>query len=257
MELEDFIVLGRTVPEESKKYGTRVCMAGYSPSHGLRRVYPLTIDNPLRARHQAHLQVQPNPQDSRRESLKLIDAITGIRGVSTHPVLSTPEVCDIAEHLAYPSLRAMNQAQVSLGFLKMLGTPRLVWKQRPAITPPAQLLLFDEFLQDVRTAGFLTGKDYPRIPYLVFHDHESQHALQLREWGCFEYLRKHDGGEEQLGTILHLDQQQQPHSPAPRVFYALLGNMSHRRNVWLVIQLYSRLQHAMAQIPLFARRATP
>ncbi len=44
MTVEDFVVLGRTVPEDSQKYGKKVCMAGYSPSLSqLLRVYPLMM----------------------------------------------------------------------------------------------------------------------------------------------------------------------------------------------------------------------
>lgn len=44
MHVEDFVVLGRTVPEESKKYGQRICMAGYSlENNQFLRIYPLFV----------------------------------------------------------------------------------------------------------------------------------------------------------------------------------------------------------------------
>ena len=59
MHVEDLIVLGRTVPEESRKYGQKVCMAGYSAENNqFLRVYPLLVpvggdadSNGFRARH--------------------------------------------------------------------------------------------------------------------------------------------------------------------------------------------------------------
>jgi hypothetical protein len=250
--LNDFIVLGRTVPEESNKYGIRVCMAGISATHGFRRIYPLTVDNPLRSRHQASLLVFQNPHDTRRESLKLCDAVDSILSVSAQPVISTEQVCQLAETTGYLSLRAMNAHRVSLGFLRSLIPPQLQWKLRKECTTPQQLSLFDETINDLRIAGFLTGKDYSRVPYLYFRDQErAEHRLQLREWGCFEYLRKWDGTQENLAERLGL-------LDASREFFLLVGNMSHRRNVWLIIQLFSRRpQGQMALLPFGTEWSSP
>lgn len=239
MRIDDFIVLGRTVPEESAKYGRRVCMAGYSATlGGLSRIYPLTVDNPLRSRHQAALKVMANPRDSRHESYKLQDAVDSIYAVSDAPAWSTAAVCDLAATTYASSIDALNQAKRSLGFIAIQGVPKLVWKERTLIYKPEQLLLFDELANDLRTAGFLAGQDYPRIPYIEFKDGHKWRCLQLREWGCFEYLRKHDfdggGIEKALGLHQHGDQ-----------FYALVGNMAHRRNVWLIIQLFHAPQPSL------------
>lgn len=71
------------------------------------------------------------------------------------------------------------------------------------------------------------------MPYLTFKDAEGEHTLQMREWGTFQYLRKHQFQGESLDKALHL------RTPGEQ-WYALVGNMAHRRNVWLVIQLVHR-----------------
>lgn len=231
MRIDDFIVLGRTVPEASKRYGKRVCMAGYSPELGrLVRVYPLTIDNPLRARHQATLELMRNPDDPREESYKLRDAVSAIYQVSEKALWSTSMVCDLAATGCAPSIQVLNAQRRSLGFVRLQGMPRLVWKERPAVTDTGQLALFDEFVEDLQVTQFLVGNDYPRVPYLAFRDSHGSHCLQLREWGCFEYLRKHGFAGEGLEQALHLGRTDED-------YYALVGNMAHRRNVWLVIAL--------------------
>src|SRR5262245_2553951 len=109
MRLDDFIVLGRTVPEASQHYGTRVCMAGYSDELAkIIRVYPLLIDSPLRSRYQATLEVSLNSDDNRRESYKLRDAVTSIYGVSSKPLWSTGQVCDLADKMHYASIAELN-----------------------------------------------------------------------------------------------------------------------------------------------------
>lgn len=243
MRIDDFIVLGRTVPEASKHYGRRVCMAGYSPELGtVVRIYPLTIDNPLKARYQAVLEVQRNPQDARRESYKLRDAVSAIHAVSAQPVWTTAMVCDLAVAQHFPSIQAMNAQRVSLGFVAIDGGPHLVWKDRGTLASAGQLELFDEFVQDLQVTKFLLGQDYPRIPYLEFHDSAGWHCLQLREWGCFEYLRKTGFDGQGLAQALSLHQTQHH-------WYALVGNMAHRRNVWLVIHLWHTPRASFALFP--------
>jgi hypothetical protein len=234
MRLDDFIVLGRTVPEASQRYGTRVCMVGYSEELGKAlRVYPLLIDAPLKSRHQATLELTRNSDDNRRESYKLRDAVTSVYGVSSQAYWSTEQVCDLADKMHYASIAELNRQKASLGFVALLGTPHLELKSREATAPPAQLALFDEFVQDLRTTQFWGGRDYPQVPYVTFQDAEGIHALQLREWGTFEYLRKHQFLGDGLDKALHL------HASGEQ-WYALVGNMAHRRNVWLVIQLVHR-----------------
>jgi hypothetical protein len=234
MRLDDFLVLGRTVPEASQHYGTRVCMAGYSEELGrIIRVYPLLIDTPLKSRYQATLELTRNSDDNRHESYKLRDAVTSIYGVSSQPHWSTSQVVDLADKMHYPSIAELNRQRLSLGFIALRSTPILTFKGRDASPQGPQLTLFEEFVEDLRRTNFWTGRDYPQVPYVTFQDGAGEHTLQLREWGTFEYLRKHKFAGEGLDQALHL-------RTAGEQWYALVGNMAHRRNVWLVIQLVHR-----------------
>ncbi len=76
LHVEDFVVLGRTVPEDSKRYGKKICMAGYSPDlNQFLRVYPLMLpigdsadSNDFKARHAYSLDLRRNDQDNGIES---------------------------------------------------------------------------------------------------------------------------------------------------------------------------------------------
>jgi hypothetical protein len=189
MRLDDFLVLGRTVPEASQHYGTRVCMAGYSEELGrIIRVYPLLIDTPLKSRYQATLELTRNSDDNRHESYKLRDAVTSIYGVSSQPHWSTSQVVDLADKMHYPSIAELNRQRLSLGFIALRSTPILTFKGRDASPQGPQLTLFEEFVEDLRRTNFWTGRDYPQVPYVTFQDGAGEHTLQLREWGTFEYL---------------------------------------------------------------------
>src|SRR5262245_23400467 len=81
MHLEDFTVLGRTVPEESQKYGKRVCMAGFSRlNNQFVRIYPLLVPvgdnigtNGFRARYSYAVSLRRNENDNRTESWRVED----------------------------------------------------------------------------------------------------------------------------------------------------------------------------------------
>lgn len=238
MLLHDLVILGRTVPEESHKYGVRVCLAGHSEQlGGLVRVYPVLVDAPLKSRHRAILAVERNPQDSRQESYKLLDAVGAVKAVSPSPVLSTAAVTALAERHQVASIAELNRGKLSLGFVAVRGRPVLEWHTKDTCADPRQLSMLLSFQNDLRVAQFLTGKDYARVPYLTFHDREGKHSLQLREWGCFEYLRQCDGTVNDLHERLRL-------ADPRREWFVLVGNMTPHRNVWLVIQLFSRLRLA-------------
>src|SRR5262252_7560519 len=180
MRLDDFLVLGRTVPEASRHYGVRVCMAGYSEELGrLLRIYPLLIDAPLRARHLATMEVIRNPDDNRRESFNLRDAVDSIYAVSDAPHWSVGQVCDLASHVQARSIAQLNALKVSLGYIPLMQAPELVWCTRPEKGSDVQLMLFDEFVHDLHITQFWTGTAYPQVPYLRLKDADGEHTLQL------------------------------------------------------------------------------
>ena len=195
------------------------------------RVYPVLPSAPLRVRHRATLRLQRNPQDNRKESFKLSDAENSIYRWSDKPVMPVHAIPEMITTHA-KSIDALNEQRLSLGFIPCLDPPVLKWKYRKELVDHTQLDLFDEFVRDIKTQGFLVGKNYPQIPYLEFWDDGGKHCLQLREWGGFEYLRKQDMRGVELGNAYHLGK-------SDRQYYVLVGNMAHRRNVWLVLHVWN------------------
>jgi len=231
MRIDDLIVLARTVPEESKKYGRRVCLAGMSKDLGLVRVYPLTVDNPLRSRREASLEVERNPDDSRYESFKLKDAVGSILSVTDSPVLGTSDVCSFAEKTS-TTIARLNEQRKSLGFVQVIGCPEIIFRTRESIPDPDQRELWSGFMQDLAASDFRSGPTFRHVPYLRFKDAGGWHELQFREWGAYEYLRKINGKGHELSTILKL--------PESRDFFVFVGNMTSHRSAWMVLQLFSR-----------------
>ncbi len=238
MKLDDYCCLGRTVPEQSKKYGRKVCTAGYSAElRQFMRVYPCPVESPMQQRHVCHLQLERNSQDSRIESWQLARERTDDGILAVHEARPSNQVIAYLDQHKAPSIAYLNERRLSLGIIKPVG---LRGYFRDAQTDkdidPDQRGLFDD-LDFTFGMGQIT-----RAPYLRFSDEAGAHDLQLREWGCYEWLRRQPDSASQLWDNLRLRQQE-------RDFYLLVGNMAHHRNVWLVIALYSQASAG----PLFAQ----
>lgn len=221
MIVEDFVCLGRTVPEESKKYGHKVCMAGYSFELGqFLRVYPLPVQNPLKANRKYVLSLCRNSSDSRFESWKLTDRIALYE--SKDKVYESDLRRIFTENVS-ESIAILNDRRASIGVVRPLDM--LGEFDHRANCGETQMDLFDHcdhhFGADAINA----------IPYLRFMLAGKSHRLQLREWGCYEWIRKNPCECAKLWNNLRLKEQTDK--------YLLVGNMANHRNVWLVIKSFS------------------
>lgn len=226
MRIDDFVCLGRTVPEESKKYGRKVCMAGYSAElNSLVRVYPLPVHNPIEQRSNCVMELERNRQDGRRESWRLKREMGNEGIVNVGEKVAKATVVDWLDERAACSIAALNQSRASLGVIKPLALSWL-FKQSDEIVDPTQRTLFDDL--DFHFGETAT----PRIiPYLRFADEGGEHCLQIREWGVHEWLRKEPDKAAQLWDNLRLTSpNQQP--------YLVIGNMCNCRTSWLVINVF-------------------
>lgn len=218
MICEDFTCLGRTVPEESRKYGHRVCMAGYSRElNQLMRVYPLQVQNPIRCRHRYRLELDRNSDDSRPESWKL-------RSERVQEIEAAPFDVSELERCCFESIDELNRRKLSLGVLRV-DSVRGEFVARSDAPQHDQRTLFE--IDDGRAFG---ARAVGLMPYLNFHDAAGRpHRLQIREWGCYEWVRKRPGDAAGLWRNLQL------HRPQLLV----VGNMNNRRTAWLVIKSFA------------------
>ena len=225
MILEEVIILSRTVPEESKKYGRRVCLVAFCRDlNCLIRLYPVEIKTPCRAGDACRVRVVKNTDDNRDESFKLTDAVHGWLDTTGHCELSTivPLLCK-----RYPepgdTIDELNASRRSLGVI--YGSPAGVFVRKgdKQVLDPQQMLMFEDIA---------TFSDKQRCaPYLQFGTHQ----LQLREWGVHEWLRKHPDNPDVVWHNLRLNQPQ----------LMIVGNMMNRRNVWMVLKTYRMHQMSL------------
>lgn len=238
--IDDFVMLGKTVPEPTRSDGrVFVCSAGISVQLGhLVRVYPLAQREAPERWSVSTVSLERNPADSRHESWK----IAGDRSPGAHERINRSFVTAgkipgskraglLARH-AVPSIAEANARRISLAVVHP-SSMELDFEFNPSSPDSPQLALFDDGAEKPKAGA----KRFAYIPRLWFTDEGGTHHLMLRDWGCFEFMRKYgDGRRRELTAALRLD----------KSCSLLVGNLSNQRNAWLVISVLRGLRAEQA-----------
>lgn len=235
MILEDFVMLGKTIPEPQSDGRTFVCSAGVSQEYkSLIRIYPLAVRECPKRWQRCRVLLERNPKDNRLESFKL----KGNRQAGHHEVingecfevlgeLSKEQRLECLERFFVDSIHQANYLRKSLAIVQPKHIPQLDFDHNVDSPASPQMKLFDESLPEPEGA-----KRFPFIPRIEFEDDDGRHRLMLRDWGCFEFMRKQgDDRRYELHSALGL------HNNPP----LLVGNMNNQRTAWLVISVLSGL----------------
>lgn len=243
MILDDFVMLGTTVPEPNSDGRVFVCSAGYSATlRSLIRVYPLSRHGAPSRWSVNTVRLERNPRDSRPESYQLAgDRRPGAhqhinRVFETTGAVARTGRSELLKRCTVGSIAEANDRRLSLAILHSDGMD-LEFEHNPASPDSPQLALFD--IGDTIPAG---ARRFPFIPRLRFRDEAGAHRLMLRDWGVYELMRKHnnltqmtEGGRRRyVGDALHLD-------PTCSL---LVGNLNNQRTAWLVISVLRGLRAA-------------
>lgn len=235
MIVEDFVMLGTTVPEPSSDGRVMVCSAGFSYElRAMLRVYPLARAGVPRRWGKFRVPLERNPKDSRAESWK----IAGDRSVEVHSGINerfeSVGSCSDSERdwmlgrFGVESIQKANERRLSLAIIQQDSAPRLEFDESRDSPDSPQLRLFDG---PVEVSG---AKRFPYIPRLSFEDQDGAHRLMLRDWGVYEFMRKNPHQEyDKLAGALRLSENRP----------LLVGNMSNQRMAWLVISV---LKHGVS-----------
>lgn len=247
MILDDFVMLGTTVPEPNSDGRVFVCSAGLSPEYGkLVRIYPLARRNVPKRWGQYRVPLERNPRDSRDESFQ----IAADRRIGAHERIN--DHFEIVRKQVPHSERVAMLAPYVVGSIreanersKAAKTPRERFSLA-VIHPESLELTFDhnpDSPDSPQQALFDRGGDppsgakrFPLIPRLRFRDELDWHNLMLRDWGTFEFQRKHSSEyfRRNLANALHLDQSSS----------LLVGNFNQHRTSWLVISVLNGIREA-------------
>jgi hypothetical protein len=237
LTIDDFVMLGKTVPEPNSDDRVFVCSAGVSPTlRQLIRIYPLARTGAPARWATCAVTLERNPKDSRGESFKLAGDRTPAAHGHINEVFKVgdpwPEDhrADLLRGFTVDSLAEANAHRRSLAVIHPEWI-ELDFEFNPESPASPQLQLFDTS-KPVPEAG---AKRFPFIPRLRFGDEGGTHRLMLRDWGAYEFLRKHDAARRfELANALHLDGSAS----------LLVGNFNRHRNSWLVISVLRGIRPA-------------
>lgn len=231
-ETIDYLVLGQTVPEKSKKYGVRVCTAGISlKTFELERVYPLLVNHHFkRWQHFKELPVARNNKDRRDESWKLSIHPSKINSVNSDIVKKSRRK-DIIEYsyntCGYKSIADLNNDRKSLAIIKMIKPRGFFTDGEKKPTCVRQLSLFDDGIDE----NEVTKKGYRYLPRIEFKTEDGKnHNFQMNSWDAYMHQKNlaPKYGYENLWKANNLRDGQ----------YALIGNLNNYRNTWLIISIF-------------------
>ncbi len=243
MILDDFVMLGTTVPEPNSDGRVFVCSAGYSATiRSLIRIYPLARRGAPSRWSTNRVRLERNPKDWRLESYQLAgDRRPGVHEHINHvfePDGAIPKTAraELLKRTFIDSIREANEKLLSLAIVHP-SEMELYFEHNPSSPDSPQLALFD--LPGDPPSG---ARRFPFIPRLRFRDSAGEHRLMLRDWGVYELMRKHNNltamsdaaRRRYVGQALHLDQS----------CSLLLGNMNNQRTAWLVISVLRGLRAA-------------
>lgn len=240
--LDDFVVLGRAVPECIKNGRVTVCTAGYSKTLGFVRVFPTTTRMPLNTWNIVKVPVERDPRDTRKESWKIQGSknewtrlgekaqVTG----QVHP----KDRLNLIANLVDDCVNDINESRRSLGIVKPT-IEECYFCSEEDFDPTLQETLFGAPLPTTKKQY----REFPKIKYRCSNCRAKKHHDQtVLEWGFYEWMRKHPDKPEQVWENAQI------FSPKHECFF-LVGNMRDRRTAFLIISVL-RLQKGTVSQPL-------
>jgi hypothetical protein len=243
MTVNDFILLGWTAPHPTLRNGDCICAAGYSRKlNDFVRIYPVPFPfrSDIHRWDQLAMPLMRNHRDSRNESWK-IKYLDRDRNALASLITKCGRTNFEAErawldsHLS-DSIDQLNSEKRSLGFLRARNI-RVGFRQR---TLETEVLTTDSLFKDDN----FKLEQSSLIPELEFQNLDGTwNRLQLLEWGCFEYLRKHPLNQEGLWRALMIGQDDYEH-------FLFVGNHNRYRTTWLGIALLHAKRSRYAQLSL-------
>lgn len=222
MRIDDFIVLGRTTPIASKKYGHCVCVAGYSEElRQFVRIYPTKVRSKIKTLCSLSVEVERKNEDNRFESWALKTRSEDSILTVSEP-LPKEDILPILNDNISASVGELNEKKASLGVIKPEKF-EIVTEQRKG------------FVQ--HNGGIRTMEAFPVIPRLELPPTPGEQArFMINEWGVYMLMDKYERAGK---TLTATDIKNALHIKDGKEVYFVVGNLNKVRNIWLVIKVFT------------------
>lgn len=250
MTLNNVIVLGVAVPEQTKNNGKTACVAAYHHDLGLIRLYPARPDGDLRRWAIVDVDVERPAanKDSRKESFKILGPLEDQQYKKVGELSDRIARAELMDRLSLKSCqRHLNDDHRSLAVIKPSEIDR--WHFAPNPNYGTQNIQTQIAYSDCDYVQ--TKADYQNVPRIKYKCHADckGHHQQVLEWGAFECIRKNGHqNQESLWKNWRIGDANYSH-------YFLIGNQVAHRATFLVINIIpieTRIRKiAAAQMELF------
>ncbi|MFO7677529.1 MAG: hypothetical protein R6V50_04005 [Thermoplasmatota archaeon] len=206
MIIDDYIVLGSSYIYNLRDGRKVRCSAGYSPSMGLIRVYPVNgYSHKVKMWNMLHFPAHKNWDDWRKESWKIIDSSDPYQADNHINILRTlerEEKLHIIKKQLLHCPSELNEKKVSLGIVKPNIIKWGIENNKPYVT-------------------------YRCTPHCLCG---SNHHQQILEWGAYEWIRKNPDKANQVFDNYHFGEDDWEH-------YFLLGNSYRAPKSFMIISV--------------------
>lgn len=233
--VDDLVILGEAVPDEISDGRKTVCTAGFSPKHGLIRIYPVPPNARLQRWQVIEIPLERNSRDTRTESWKIQGSKSEWeslpRKIITHEKLERSQWVNLIDRLhkefGVGCIEDLNEQQLSLGMIMPKEfKPR--FEERKTHDPSVQMTL-------IHQEPFKTVHNYEVQPRMTYRCSECRsqkpHDQQILEWGVYEWLRKNPEQRDGVWKNLHIGESGYHTS-------FLVGNMFLHRSAFMIISIF-------------------
>ncbi len=231
LDVDDLIILGHAVPDQVEDWYNCVCLAGWSPTAGFVRIFPVPLDSGISRWDVISVKLKRDHRDRRAESWTIKDVkrhwenIQGL--IQTTGKLEREKRLPLVQRLLVGCVEELWQNRASLGIIEP--------------TQVEGFFLLEEIFhpQPLRVDGITVprpARTYPTHPRIYYKCSrclgKSRHDHQLMEWGAYEWMRKAPEDLDQFWENIRLYDPEFKH-------YFFVGNQSSQRTSFMVISVLS------------------
>lgn len=195
VQIEDFIVLGRSGPSYMSDSRHTVCVGGYSPSReSFIRIYPTKVYNDkLKRWNVVELEAINNPSDHRSESFKMPESKEEWDKIHEkmtvkRKITNKSEKKQLIRDIKDDSIAEIKEAERSMGLVE----PKIseAYLEERDSKESIQKDLHGMELRSKQTYDYV-----PRVKYKCKPNCQVKtiHDQQILEWGIYEFWRKNCG----------------------------------------------------------------
>ncbi len=230
------IILGQAAPVEIRGGRKSICTAGWSPSEGMVRLYPVPTTTRARMWSRVNVPVTRNTQDIRYESWKIQGSNSEWDTLNTKildlgRIEKKPERIQLMQTIlkshSYGCVNELNDQRGSLGIIIPTNIEGY-YVDRKKFEATTQMTLDS-------SVKFVTSENFPKIPMIRYTcpkctTKKGYHEQQLLAWEAYEWMRQKPDELDGLWDNLRL------YDPDYEKYF-LIGNQAYHLTRFMIISV--------------------